>query len=82
MVNDTYDTKLFPYSTGSAYDLKGRVLVPSVARRAVVQRDLALGATEPIISRARPAPARWLGDRLVWLGEWLGAGMSPVSLPE
>jgi hypothetical protein len=81
MVNDRYDA-LFSHATGSAYDLKGRVLVPSVARRAVVQHDLALGSSELHIIRVRPAPARWLGDRLVWLGEWLGAGMTPVSLPD
>jgi hypothetical protein len=81
MVNDTYDT-LFSHSTGSAYDLKGRVLVPSVARRAVVARDLDLGMTKSSLGRARPAPARWLGDRLVALGEWLGARMTPASLAE
>jgi hypothetical protein len=81
MVNDRYDT-LFSHSTGSAYDLKGRVLVPSVARRAVVQADLAAGGGTVSGARIRPAPVRWMGDRLMWLGEWLGGGMTPVSLAD
>ena len=78
---DRYDN-LFQLATGAAYDLHGRVLRPSVARRVVVQRELTLNSTEQAPTRTRPAPARWLGDRLVWLGEQLGAQHATWVAPQ
>jgi len=53
------------------------VLFPAIERQAVFLRELEL---ERARLRARhPRPARWLGARLVRMGEWLsGTAASPA----
>ena len=78
---DRYDW-MFLLATGATYDLHGRVLDPSLARQAVIQRELTLQPAEQAATRTRSTPARWLGDRLVWLVERLGAQHATWGVPE
>jgi hypothetical protein len=58
-------------------------VLPVGERRLALAHELAqlLDQQRPPAPR-RPAPARWLGERLVWLGTQLGATAMPAARPQ
>jgi hypothetical protein len=70
---------LFEFQADRHIDHLRRVVIPAAEQRAMIEQELALLHAGP---SPRPAPLRWIGDRLVRLGERLRAGAAPTATPQ
>jgi hypothetical protein len=57
-------------------ELMRKVTLPAAEQRAMLEHELALLAREQ--PQPRPAPLRWIGDRLIRIGERLRQGAIPT----
>jgi hypothetical protein len=63
------------YQADRHVDHLRRVVIPAAEHRAMIEHELALMGKP---DRApRPAPLRWIGDRLIRIGERLREGAAP-----
>jgi hypothetical protein len=67
------------YQADRQVDYLRRVVLPAAERRALIARELErMARPDPA---PRRAPRRWIGDRLIRLGERLRQGAAPARPP-
>ena len=70
-----FDGSWTEFQADRQIDHMRRIVLPAAEHRAAIEHELALMARPD--RTPRPAPLRWIGDRLIRIGERLREGATP-----